>query len=105
MRGDGTPESGRRDITSTPWPWMLPDDTPGTPAPGRKRRRFLAALLARLWPPSGNHRAAPGAPAASPAPAGWSWDRRCSPGAVTLTDMTAMRVPPYIQQQGGRHHG
>ena len=105
MRGDGTPESGRRGITSTPWPWMLPQGTTGTPARDRRRSRLLARLLAWLWPPAGNHHAIPGAPAAAPpAAAAWPWDGRCSPGAVTLTDMTAMRVPPYMRQDG-QHHG
>ena len=95
----------------TSWPWDSPyARAMPPPRPRRERRRpagFIAALLARLWPPAGNHHAIPGTPADDPAPpACRSWDGRCSPGAVTLTDMTAMRVPPYMDvEHAGRHHG
>ena len=108
MHGDSTPESGKRDTASTPWPWMAPEGTRGTPIRDRRRKRgrggFIASLLARIsGPPSGNHHAPPGAPADDPPPpAAPSLDGECSPGAVTLTDFTSVRVPRYVRQ-GGRH--
>ena len=93
-------------VTGTQWPWMLPGGTPGTPVRDRRRKRgpgLIARLLARLRPPSGNHRAPPAAPAEDPQPPAPSWDSRCSPGAVTLMDFTDMRVPGYMRQEG-RHH-
>lgn len=47
MHGDSAPEDGRRDITSTPWPWMAPEGAPRTPARRQKKRtgeEWLAAL-------------------------------------------------------------
>ena len=105
--GPDGPESGRRDITSTPWPWMASEGTRGTPIRDRRRKRgrggFISSLLARVFgPPAGNHHAPPGAPAEDPPPPPPSWDSDCSPGAVTLMDFTYVRVPRYIRQ-GGQH--
>ena len=46
----------------TQWPWMLPPETPGTPARDRRRKRghrLLAALLARFRPRAGDRDAPP----------------------------------------------
>ena len=118
MAGQGVPVSGEGphgqgcDVTRTPWPWMSPPGTRGTPVRDRRRKRggFIAALLARVFgPPAGHHHAPPGPPAGGPPvppPVPASWDGSWSPGAITLTNITAMRVPPYAPgQRGGRHRG
>ena len=75
------------------------------PRPRRERRRparFIAALLARLRPPAGNHHALP----AQPAPPPVSPPRPARDGGVPLAQITSMDIPPhpprrYVTQQQG----